>query len=156
VTRELSESLTAELAALLDGRDLSGKVGDTYLLVTTGEDDWPHIAMLSAGELLAVSPGELRLALWPGTSTTANLRARGRALLAYFAPGTAYYIQLEVQPYESRVAVSDSLARFSARVKRVRVDRVDYAEITTGIRFRLKDPATVLDRWEQAISNLRA
>jgi hypothetical protein len=156
MTRELSETLPDELVTRLDGHDLAAMEGDTYLLVTTDQEGWPHIAMLSAGEVLAVSAGELRLALWPGSSTTASLRARSRALFAYFAPGTAYYVQLEVQPYKGGAAVGDRLARFSARVKRSLVDRVDYAEITSGIRFRLKDPVQVLRRWEQAISTLRS
>ncbi len=156
MTRELSETLPDELLTRLDGSDLAVREGDTYLLVTTAEEGWPHIAMLSAGEVLAVSPSELRLALWPRSSTTANLRAGGRALLAYFAPGSAYYVQLEAEPYKAGAGVTDSLARFSARVTRALVDRVDYAEITSGIRFRLRDPAQVLQRWEQAISTLRS
>jgi len=63
--RSLGSTLPADLAAALDGSRLADQVGDTYLLLTMSEAGWPHVAMLSAGEVLAVDDAELRLALRP-------------------------------------------------------------------------------------------
>lgn len=61
------------------GRLLAAKEEVTALLVTTTDDGWPHVAMLSVGELTAVEPHRPRAALWPSSTATANLRAHERS-----------------------------------------------------------------------------
>lgn len=75
------------LLGVLDGRDLADKIGVTPQLVTVDDDGWPHIALLSAGEVVLERPDGARLALWPDSTTSANLIARRLALLA--VPSTA-------------------------------------------------------------------
>lgn len=151
--KEVSNHLPRELVEALDGRDLEGKVGETFELLTVGEDGWPHVALLSAGEVLAVSEGELRLALWPNTTTTANLRRSGRATLSCVLGRTAYSVKLSASALPGG---DTSLARFVCRVGTVESDTVDYAELESGIRFRLKDAPTVVERWRRVIESLKA
>ncbi len=156
MTKVLTDRLPDTLRELLNGEALGAKEGETFILVTVKEDGWPHVALLSVGEVFAPSPQEIRLALWPGTTTTGNLGRSGCATLAAVWQGTAYYVELEAKPFVSSSAVEDSLARFSARVRRVLADTVDYADLTTGIRFVLKDKAHVARGWQKTIQTLRS
>lgn len=153
--RSLGRALPAELAAALDGRRLPERVGDTYLLITTPAAGWPHVAMLSAGEVLAVGEAALRLGLWPGTGSTENLTRSGRGLLLAVRPPATYRLRLSCRAL-GEVPVEDRrLAAFDAAVEEVLEDVVGYARVTGGIRFELVDPPRVLAHWEAAIAALR-
>jgi hypothetical protein len=47
------------------------------------------------------------------------------------------------------------LARFRLGVEDVLEDAADYAELTSGITFRLRSPADVVPRWERTLAALR-
>lgn len=156
MTKVLTDQLPDSLTELLNGEALEAKEGETFILMTVKEDGWPHVALLSVGEVFAPSPREIRLALWPGTITTGNLRRSGCATLAMVWQATAYCVELKATPLVGSPAGEGSLARFSAQVRRVLVDRVDYADLTTGIRFVLKDKAHVMRSWQETLRTLRA
>jgi len=155
MTRALAAELPAPLFELLDGRDLAQKEGETLLLLTVGEDGFPRIALLSVGEVLAVSPDELRLALWPASTTTSNLARTGRATLAAFLGGTAYDVELLARQLPELRTSRGHYARFAAEVRSARADAVSYAELLGGVRFRLKDAPRVVAGWERTIEALR-
>jgi hypothetical protein len=153
--RSLGSALPADLAEALDGRRLAERVGDTYLLLTTSEEGWPHVAMLSAGEVLAADEGTLRLGLWPESRSTGNLRRSGQAVLVAVRPPATYHVRLRAGDLGD-VAIGDrSLAVFKAAIEDVLEDVVGYARVTEAIRFELDDPPRVLARWEAAIAALR-
>jgi hypothetical protein len=154
--RSLGSALPADLAAALDGRRLADRVGDTYLLLTTSEAGWPHVAMLSAGEVLATGEAELRLGLWPGTRSAENLGRSGRGLLMAVLPPATYYLRLRVRTLGEVPAEDRRLAVFGATVEDVLEDVVDYARVTQGIRFDLADPTGVLRHWAAAITAMRS
>jgi len=154
--RSLGRELPDVLRLLLDGRDLSSKVGETFLLLTTDENGWPHMAMLSVGELLARDARTLEAALWLHSTATRNLDRDGRGLLAMVADGAGFYVRLTAQ----RVADLDlgqdgRLARFDLQIEDVQEDRVDYARLTAGITFELPDKQAVVARWQHTIEALR-
>jgi len=156
MARSLGSVLPPEVAAALDGRRLADRVGDTYLLLTTSEAGWPHVAMLSAGEVLAVNGSELRLGLWPGTRSSENLARSGQSLLMAVRPPMTYYLRLRVGAL-GEVPVEDRrLAVFAAKIEDVLEDVVGYAQVTQGIRFDLVDPPRVLAHWAAAIAALRS
>jgi hypothetical protein len=156
VPRSLGSAVPAELAAALDGRRLAERVGDTYLLITTSEEGWPHVAMLSAGEVLAVEEAMLRLGLWPGTRSTENLLRSRRGLLMAVMPPATYYLRLRVRAL-GEVPVEDRrLAVFDAAVDDVLEDVVGYARVTAGIRFELTDPPRIIAHWASAIAAMRS
>lgn len=151
--RSVGRSIPAPLLSMLDGRDLAGRVGDTFLLVTARPHEWPHVAMLSAGEVLAAS-GELRLALWPGSETTANLKRDGRALLMAIVPPVTYHLRLSCRPAGEVRSLGRPLAAFVAEVNEALEDVVAYAQVETGIRFRLVDGEQTLAAWKEAVAGL--
>ena len=93
MARSIGDALPPVLLRLLDGEDLPGRVGLTALLLTATDEGWPHLAMLSIGELLALDPRRLRLALWPRSTAAANLTRAGRLTLALVHDGAGYSIR---------------------------------------------------------------
>jgi hypothetical protein len=156
MTRSIGEALPGEIADLLDGRALAGREGLTILLITTAADGWPHVAMLSAGEVLAAGEREVRLALWPGSATTANLSRTGQGLLMLVTGGVTNYVRLEARPGSELALASGPRAFFVADVAEVLQDVVGYAEITSAIGFRLKEPEKVVPLWEEAVAAMRS
>jgi hypothetical protein len=149
-----SPHLPGSLRQFTNGTDLPSKDGQAVSLITTDADGWPHVALLSAGEVLTVSESQVRLALWPTSTTTANLDRTGRGLMVHIADGGAYYIRLVGRRVP--IEVPGALACFEMVTEKVTADLVGYAEVLTGITFRLKDPAKVIERWEKTLSKLAA
>jgi hypothetical protein len=156
LSRPIGKALPVNLMDLLAGHDLARHEGLTLLLVTTALDGWPHVAMLSAGEVLATGPREVRLALWPDSGTTANLAHSGRSLLMIVAGAASYYVRLAARGGDDLSLSDGPRAFFVATVEEVLEDVVGYAEITSGIRFRLKEPARVLAAWTEAVAAMRS
>jgi hypothetical protein len=146
--------LPRDLVELLDGRDLERGLGFTIQVLTADESGWPRVALLSAGEVFALDDRRLRLALWPGSETTANLTRTGQATLAFVHDHASYSLHLDAH----RAAdLGEPMVRavFDGRVAAVRRDEVPYAALRSGITFDLVDPAPVLARWRATIDALR-
>ncbi|MFB5674113.1 pyridoxamine 5'-phosphate oxidase family protein [Paenibacillus terreus] len=146
--------MSEELFRLLDGSRMVSKQGDAMMLLTVTEDHWPHVAMISAGEILALDRQQLRLALWPGTTTTGNMIRTGKATLAAFIGGRAHYVRLLLDQLPELPDAEYPRARFTATVAASRTDTAKYADILTGVTIRLKNPAEVLKRWEKTHKEL--
>ena len=150
--RLATPALPPELREFLNGQRLTAKSNDVIELLTVSEEGWPHVALLSVGEVLAASDTEVRLALWPESQTTGNLRRTSRATLTCVQAGTGFYVELEAEAVPGFV---QELACFRCAVRGVLVDRADYADLTGGMTFSLKDPASVLPRWSRVVAELR-
>jgi len=140
--------IPASLADVFDGRRLATKVGETMLLIAGPE---PRVAALSVGEVLVIGE-RVGLLLYAGSRTTAAARETGRALLLGVADGGLVRIRLELSGSDA-VAPSGRTALVGSVVE-VELDRVGYAQVTSGIRYELGDPATVVERWEHQIEAL--
>jgi len=147
--------LSEELLELLNGEDLQNKQHEAMFLMTVTEDGWPHNAMVSTGEIVAIDKENLRLALWPGTTTTKNCLRTKKALLVAVYKGKVNYLRLALSPLGILEGAKHPLERFSAKVELFREDQAKYADITSGIQISLKDPATVLTRWKETIEETR-
>lgn len=147
--------LPRELQQLLGGDGLADKIGLTLLLNTVAEEGWPHVALLSVGEVVAISPTSLGLALWPETRTTANLSSAGKGTLFLVHDGAAYTMEIATQRLDDLEVEGAALACFAAELRSVATDVADYAELTGGVSFRLHDPAGVVPRWEKTVAAMR-
>ncbi len=147
--------LSRDLLALLDGRELDSKVGETVLLLTVSDSGWPHLAMLSVGELLATGPNEVRMALWKGTTSGNNLRRNSKGTLALVHGGAGHYIELEVTGTADLRVGGKSLDYFVCGVAKALSDMVGYATLTSGIRFELPRREDVVSRWKRTVSAMR-
>ena len=157
MSRSIGHELPAVLQPLLDGSDLANRQGLTFLLLTNDESGWPQVAMLSVGEVVAVDPRTLRAALWLGSGTTRNLSRTGRGTLMLVADGNGYYVRVSARRGDDLDLGSDGrLAYFVLRIEDVQEDSADYAALTSGVTFRLKQPDQVVPRWQHTIDRLRA
>ncbi|HEV7664153.1 MAG TPA: pyridoxamine 5'-phosphate oxidase family protein [Chloroflexota bacterium] len=161
MTRTLGSELPDLLRQLLDGAAVAAcseeDLNPAFLLVTADEAGWPHLAMLSLGELVAVDPHTLRAGLWLNSTTTRNLGRDGRALLAVVAEGNGYYVRLTAsRGADLDLGPDGRLAYFVLHIDEVLLDAAEYATLTSGVTFRLHQPKDVLPRWQHAIAALRA
>lgn len=138
-----------------NGQDLEQKQHEAMQLLTVSEDGWTHQAMISMGEVIAVTPNLLRLALWPGTQTSMNMSRTGKATLIAVHQKCLLSIRLDVTSLPQLMEAVHPRDRFEAKVLNVRVDHAPYAEITSGIKFQLKDESGTITRWRETIEELR-
>ncbi|WP_084356979.1 hypothetical protein [Mycolicibacterium wolinskyi] len=146
--------LPQPVADLVNGSDLDHKLGHTLQLVTVDDAGWPRLSLLSVGEVLAGPGDDIRLALHTGSRTTAALTHSGKALITVVLGPTHYKIHLALTRMNPDGA--GPLAFFSGSVVHVDEDRVRYAELTSGITYRLNEPDDVLARWTRQIDDLRS
>lgn len=146
--------LSADLYDLLNGRELETKQHEAMMLMTVTEEEWPHTAMISVGEIVALDSKRVRLALWPGTTTARNVIRTEKATLVLVLAGQVHYIKLQLTRLPVLPAAKHPRERFEAEIAAVRSDTAPYAEITTGIQIELKDGESVLRRWQETLAEL--
>jgi hypothetical protein len=156
MARSIGNEIPQHIRRLFDGDDLEAREGLTFLLLTTNEDGWPHLAMLSVGEVLRVGARELRAALWPGSTAATNLARTGQGTLALVHQEVGYYLRCSAQQGPDLRIENGRLAYFELQVEDALEDVVPYAVLTSGVTFRLNEPSDVLPRWRQTIEALRA
>lgn len=147
--------LPKELYELLDGRNLITKQHEAMMLMTVTEEQWPHTAMISVGEIVALDPKHVRLAMWSGTTTTRNMIRSEKATLVLFYLGKAYYIKLLLRLLPVLPAAKHPRERFEAEIVSARADTAQYADITSGVQVDLKEADDVLRRWHETLLELR-
>jgi len=149
-----ANTVPEEVARYLDGTDLLAKT-QALRLSTVDASGWPHAALLSAGDMLALPSGHLRFVIFPQSATAANLTRDGRLTISLSLEGGMCEMRLRTR----RLAYSAPdvpLAVFEAEVEAARWHAAPYADVTGGITFALHDPQTVLQRWQRQIAVLRA
>jgi|SRR5579863_8500010 hypothetical protein len=92
MSTEIGDRLPESVVLAFDGERLREKIGLGYLLVTADPDGTPRPCMLSCGEVLAVDDRRLRMALWAGTHSSANLSRGAPCFFCYIAPGSVLYV----------------------------------------------------------------
>ncbi|MCJ8012060.1 pyridoxamine 5'-phosphate oxidase family protein [Paenibacillus sp. KQZ6P-2] len=146
--------LSEELYKLLNGRNLETKQHEAMMLMTVTEEGWPHTAMISVGEIVALDSRCVRLAIWPGTTTARNMIRSEKATLAFVYAGAAHYIKLSLKLLPVLPDAEHPRERFEAEIISVRSDIAQYADITTGMQIELKDGESVLRRWHETLAEL--
>jgi hypothetical protein len=141
MSRVLDAVVPPALAELLAAEPTAE--GTAILVLTVREDGFPHQAMVSVGELAATGDTRLALALWPDSTTAANVRRTNALTLAVVIGATSYTVRATATQGEDVRA----LARFELTVVGANADEAPYATLTSGVRFRLGDPDSVLARW---------
>jgi hypothetical protein len=156
MARSAGNAIPAPIRPLLEGTDIEALEGLTFLLLTTNDDGWPHLAMLSVGELVAAGERDLRAALWPGSSAARNLARTGQCTLAVIHQEVGYYLRCSAREGPDLKIEGGRLAYFELGVEEALEDVVPYATLTSGVSFRLNEPDQVLPRWRETIQALRS
>jgi len=152
---ETQTQLPHILVEYLDGTKLNDRVGEAICVTTVDSAGWPHTSLLSVGEILAIDPGHIRLATWKHSGTAANIAKTGRVSLVLARD----HVLWEVFATTTRLTDThddQELALFSAAIVKVRAHWVDYAEVLTGVTYRLLDRVDIVKRWTSQITALRA
>ena len=157
MSRPAGNELPAGVRELFDGSDVERATGATVLLLTVDETGWPRVAMLGAGEVLAAGPREVRVALWPDSRSAANLAATARATLALVHDGAGWYLRCAAGRRADLPVDGGgrTLAAFVLTVEETLTDVVPYAELVSGVAFRLTEPDRVLPAWREVMAALR-
>jgi hypothetical protein len=118
-------------------------------------EGWPHLAMLSVGELLATDSRAIRMALWRNSTASRNLTDSGRCTLALVHANAGYSLRCSAaRGPDLDVEGAGLLAYFGLRVEDIQKDEAPYAWLTSGVTFKLKDPDDVLPRWQRTLEGL--
>jgi|SRR5919202_1528527 uncharacterized protein YndB with AHSA1/START domain len=148
------QELPAEVVRDLDGNHLEARSGEAIRLSTVSEDGWPHVAQLSVGEFLAVSPAELLVIIWPKSHTAENLRRGGRLTLSLVFNGALLEMRARATLKAEHQTKLD-LAVFHMKIESVSEHRSTYADVTTGVTFKLHNREKTFTRWREQIAALK-
>jgi hypothetical protein len=78
-------------------------------------------------------------------------------MLAIVTNGTAYYIQVEaIRGPDLDLGPDGRLAHFVLHIRDVQEDSAEYATLTSGVTFVLKEPERVVPRWQHTVDALRS
>lgn len=151
----LGDRLPPEVLAAFDGERLSEKVGLGYLLVTTDPGGAPRPCMLSCGEVLAVDERRLRLALWEGTRTSANLSRGASGLFCYVAAGSVIYVR--GTPSRLGALARHHVECFDLAVSSVESDDHPGMPASDTFRFEVRGQPieAVVAEWRERLADLR-
>ena len=137
--------------------DPAHQVGLTILVLTLADERWPHLAMVSVGELVVVGADRLALALWPASTSAANLARSRQATLALVTDGRAFSLRCRSDHEQLLPPAGDHppLRGFELTVADVIEDAAPYADLLAGVTYRLYDPEATLSRWSATRAALR-
>ncbi len=161
MSRALGKILPDVLRELLSGQGLAARMGQAILIATTDAEGFPHPALLSFGEVVAVDNRRVRLALYRTSGTSGNLRRNGKLTLCLIGAGMAYYIKTVARELRDAMEGFAELTRFEATVEMVLADQAredlePEARVTGGITFDMGRPIQeVLQGWEGVLDGLR-
>ncbi|MDY0941339.1 pyridoxamine 5'-phosphate oxidase family protein [Priestia megaterium] len=140
--------LPKAVRSFLNGKGLERKQHDAMLLSTVTSEGFPHVAMISAGELVAISSSRVKLLIWKDTTSSKNMIQNHKATVTLVMEGKAYYIKLLLK---KEASVLSGYELFTGEVAAFKEDYAKYAVLTSGIQFQLHHPKEVLSRWEKSI-----
>ena len=156
MARSVGNQIPDAIRPLFNGENLAAREGLTFLFLTTTADGWPHLALLSVGELLGVDGRRLRAALWPTSTATANLTRTGQVTIALVHDGVGYSLRCSARRGpDLELDREGQLAFFELEVQDALEDAVGYATLTSGLTYRLNEPGKVLPRWQATVQALR-
>lgn len=157
MSTNLGPKLPQPLVELFSGSDLRAKTDMACVLVTQGQDGYPHPCIVTPGELVAGDDSTMRVALYAEASASRNMRSGSPATLCLAHEGAAYYVKADAEPFQTNQPALEGLAAFTLRPRHVLKDAEEGAEVTSGFRFRdLRGESALLERWEPIVTALKA
>jgi hypothetical protein len=128
VARSLGPALPERLLSRLLGPVASAPPDLAIVLATTDPYGWPHPALLSYAEILALDDARLRMGLHAGSRSSRHLKESGRATLVFADSELCLYVKVEALPLPVAAAAPE-LARFELVVRDVLEDHAEGGEL---------------------------
>ena len=136
MSRSLGPLLPDALLARLSAPAASARLAGVVILTTVDPYGWPHPALVSYAELVALDATRVRLALHAGSRSSRHVLDTGRATLVFADAELALYVRTEAAALPVAIDEAD-LARFELQVRDVLEDRAEGEEagayLTGGI-----------------------
>ncbi len=146
-------ALPAQVAGYLDGTNLLAKT-QALRISTVDAEGWPHAALLSAGDMLAMPSGRIRFVVFAKSTTTSNLMRDRRVTITLSLDGGMCELRMRCNRL-SHSSLDAPLAFFEAELVEVRMHKAPYATVSGGVTFALHEPQSVLQRWQKQVDALR-
>ena len=157
----VTTELPSEAVSLLSGDASPARLGTVIPVLTVDAAGFPHVALLSPGEILVVTPGAVRLAVDQRSTTARNIEERRSVTLVLVEPKLCCYakglgrltdVVIPPGPVQPFPAV-----RVDVEVREVRLDEELGAWISTGALYgREVSQAEELAYWERVQTALRS
>ena len=160
MAKPLGDQLTDDLLDRLSGSRLEQVADKVILVFSTDRDGWPHPAMLSYFEVVAVDRSNVRLALYNDSTTTGNMRRNGAATIVIVEERVAYYVKGQVEELVPSMRCMSYNAKLNFRVRQVLADAANEefepgAYVAGGITYVNPNRARELERARSLIAELR-
>jgi pyridoxamine 5'-phosphate oxidase-like protein len=127
VTRSLGPAVPDRLLSRLIGPVASAPTDLAIVLATADPYGWPHPALLSYAEILALDTARLRVGLHADSRSSRHLKESGRATLVFADSELCLYVKVEALPLPAAAAAPE-IARFELVVRDVLEDRAEGEE----------------------------
>jgi hypothetical protein len=154
----LGSELPDDLYRRLEGKDLEACAEKAILICTVDHNGWPHPAMLSYFELIAKDRGNIRLATYRDSTTTANMRRNGKLTVLVIDERVAYYIKGRVEELGAMNS-SPHNSKLHLRVEQVLADDADQhmeagMYVTSGITYKTPNLAAERQKAKEILREL--
>ena len=159
MSKSIGGDLPSELLERLSGARLHDAADRVVVACSVDERGFPHAAILSYAEVLAVDSRTIRIAVYGGSGTARNVRRDGRLTLLLIEPEFAYYIKGTAAELSASMRCSPHNAKLTLAVSEILHDAPDAgfepdARITSGIRYVNPDRGQMA-RARQVLEELR-
>jgi hypothetical protein len=151
MSRALGSELPADLLNRLSGRDLASAATKVIQIFTVDESGWAHPALLSYFEVVAKDARHLRMATYAASTTSGNLRRRGKVTFVVIDERVAYYVKAHAFEIAPALKATDFNAAFECRVEQVLADEVNEeyepgAYVASGVTYVNPQRAAEMER----------
>jgi hypothetical protein len=146
-------TLPPQVAGYLDGANLLAKT-QALRISTVDAEGWPHASLLSAGDMLAMRSGRIRVVVFAQSTTSANLMRDGRVTITLSLDGGMCELRMRCR-HLAQSSPDGPLACFEAELVEARTHQAPYATVSAGVTFALHEPQSVLQRWQKQIEAMR-
>jgi len=161
MSTHVGDTLPDDIFEALSGRDLAGVADRVVVVSTVDERGFPHPALLSYFEAVALDRRTIRLATYAESRTTQHARREGKLTLVFVDAAFVYYVKAAVRQLAESMRATPYNAKLECRVLEVLRDAPDPvrepgAHIASGIRYVNPQRAVERERAERVIAELRA
>lgn len=160
MSKSIGRDLPSHFLERLSGVRLQDVADRVVVVCTVDERGFPHAAILSYAEVVAVDSRTIRMAVYGGSGTARNVRRDGRLTLLVIEPEFVYYIKGTAAELTASMRCSPHNAKLSLSIDEILADSADAgfepdARIASGIRYVNPDREQQLARGRQVLEELR-
>jgi len=160
MSRQIGATLPPEVMERLGGRNLEAVSTKVVQIVTVDAAGWPHPALLSYFELVAIDEGHIRCATYTKSTTSGNMRRSGHVTFVIIDERLACYIKARAVEIAPAMQATTWNSAFDCRIEQVLIDEVseEYeagAYVASGVTYHNPARAAELTRARAVIAELR-